>query len=58
MCLKKYGRMGDEVILTNRGLTEDFRDLAMRKKHIFFYEGRPLYSGQLLSEGVNLCTLY
>ena len=27
--LKKYERLGDEVIVTNRGLTEDIRDRGM-----------------------------
>jgi hypothetical protein len=58
MCLKKYGWMGYEVIVTNCGLTEEHtRDRGMWV-YLVLGEGRPLYSGQPLDEGVKLCTLY
>jgi len=57
MCLKKYGRMGDEVTVTNRGLTEeDSRDRGMGRNVILGGVG-PLYSEQPLDK-VKLCTLY
>jgi len=55
--LKKYGRMEVEVIVTNRGLTEDIRDRDMWI-NLVLNEGRPLYSGQPLDKGVKLCVLY
>ena len=39
--LKKYERLGDEVIVTNRGLTEDIRDRGMWI-NVVLDEGRPV----------------
>jgi hypothetical protein len=57
MCLKKYGRLVDEVIVTNLELTvEDIRDNAIRI-NLVLGEERPLYLGQPL-DVVKYCTLY
>ena len=49
--------LSDEAIVTNRGPTEDTGDKDMWI-NLVLDEGRPLYSGQPLHEGVKLCVLY
>jgi hypothetical protein len=55
---KKYGRLGDEVIVTNCGLTEECTADSGMWIDLVLGEGRPLYSGQPLDTGMKLCALY
>jgi hypothetical protein len=56
--LKKYELLGDEVIVTNCGLTEECTADSGMWIDLVLDKGKPLYSGQPLDAGVKLCALY